>query len=66
VDINVNLYQYALEGAHDQTKLQDLLNGFIEKLLLRPECRLTETKLARQTLNDSYDDVLADGLIRGN
>jgi translation initiation factor 5 len=47
VDINANLEQYALEGAHDQTKLQGLLDGFIETFLLCPRCRLPETKLVR-------------------
>ncbi len=27
VNINANLDQYALEGAHDQTKFQELLDG---------------------------------------
>jgi len=52
VDIDKNAEKYALQGAHDQTKLQDLLNGFLEKFVLCRRCQLPETKLVSQNLID--------------
>jgi translation initiation factor 2 beta subunit (eIF-2beta)/eIF-5 len=52
VDIKTNLGQYAIKGAHNQAKLQDLLDGFIEKFVLCPRCILPETKLVGQNFNN--------------
>lgn len=37
--------RYIVNGAHDSTKLQDLLDGFIRKFVLCPECENPETNL---------------------
>ncbi|VDL94535.1 unnamed protein product [Schistocephalus solidus] len=38
--------RYIVNGAHDASKLQDLLNGFIKKFVLCPSCGNPETTLA--------------------
>ena len=37
--------RYIVNGAHDSSKLQDLLDGFIRKFVLCPECENPETNL---------------------
>lgn len=37
--------RYIVNGSHDTTKLQDLLDGFIKKYVLCPECENPETDL---------------------
>jgi Domain found in IF2B/IF5 len=37
--------RYIVNGAHDASKLQDLLDGFIRKFVLCPECENPETNL---------------------
>lgn len=37
--------RYIVNGSHDATKLQDLLDGFIKKFVLCPECENPETVL---------------------
>jgi translation initiation factor 5 len=37
--------RYIVNGAHDSTRLQDLLDGFIRKFVLCPECENPETNL---------------------
>lgn len=38
--------RYIVNGSHDSSKLQDLLDGFIKKFVLCPECDNPETNLA--------------------
>eukprot|EP00918_Siedleckia_nematoides_P099621 GHVU01217839.1.p1 GENE.GHVU01217839.1~~GHVU01217839.1.p1 ORF type:complete len:435 (+),score=99.70 GHVU01217839.1:328-1632(+) len=38
--------RYIVNGAHDASKLQDLLDGFIKRFVLCPECDNPETNLA--------------------
>jgi translation initiation factor 5 len=40
--------RYIVNGSHDSSKLQDLLDGFIRKFVLCPECENPETNLAVQ------------------
>jgi translation initiation factor 5 len=42
---NVKDDRYIVNGAHDALKLQDLLDGFIKKFVLCPECDNPETNL---------------------
>jgi translation initiation factor 5 len=37
--------RFIVNGSHDATKLQDLLDGFIKKFVLCPECENPETEL---------------------
>ena len=37
--------RFIVNGAHDSSKLQDLLDGFIRKFVLCPECENPETNL---------------------
>ena len=37
--------RYIVNGAHDATKLQEILDGFIKKFVLCPECDNPETDL---------------------
>lgn len=41
--------RYIVNGSHDATKLQDLLDGFIRKFVLCPECDNPETDLLVST-----------------
>jgi len=41
--------RYIVNGSHDSSKLQDLLDGFIKRFVLCPECENPETKLAVAT-----------------
>ena len=36
---------YIVNGSHEETRLQDLLDGFIKKFVLCPECENPETSL---------------------
>ncbi len=38
--------RYIVNGAHEGTKLQDMLDGFIKKFVMCPECENPETELA--------------------
>lgn len=40
--------RYIVNGSHDAAKLQDLLDGFIKRFVLCPECDNPETKLSVQ------------------
>ena len=42
--------RYIVNGAHTSDKLQDLLDGFIRKFVLCPECDNPETNLVRHVL----------------
>ena len=37
--------RYIVNGSHESTKLQDLLDGFIKRFVLCHECENPETKL---------------------
>ena len=39
--------RYIVNGAHEEARLQDLLDGFIKKFVLCPECENPETHLVR-------------------
>ena len=39
--------RYIVNGAHEGSKLQDMLDGFIRKFVLCPECDNPETELVR-------------------
>jgi translation initiation factor 2 beta subunit (eIF-2beta)/eIF-5 len=39
--------RYIVNGAHDCEKLQNLLDGFIKRFVLCPNCDNPETKLVR-------------------
>lgn len=41
--------RYIVNGSHDAAKLQDLLDGFIKKFVLCPECENPETELLVST-----------------
>ncbi|XP_019869111.1 eukaryotic translation initiation factor 5 [Aethina tumida] len=41
--------RFIVNGSHDATKLQDLLDGFIRKFVLCPECENPETELLVST-----------------
>ena len=37
--------RYVVNGAHEGVRLQELLDGFIKKFVLCPECENPETEL---------------------
>lgn len=39
--------RYIVNGAHEGPRLQDMLDGFIKKFVLCPECDNPETELVR-------------------
>ena len=39
--------RYIVNGAHESGKLQDMLDGFIRRFVLCPECENPETELVR-------------------
>lgn len=41
------LGRYIVNGSHESSKLQDMLDGFIKKFVLCPECDNPETELVR-------------------
>lgn len=43
--IDLKNERYIVNGSHDAEKLQDILDGFIEKFVLCPECDNPETVL---------------------
>jgi translation initiation factor 5 len=61
--------RYIVNGSHDATKLQDLLDGFIKKFVLCPECDNPETTLTVQTkkevLNQTCKACGYSGVIKG-
>lgn len=58
-----------MNGSHDASKLQDLLDGFIRKFVLCPECDNPETVLGVQTkkgvLGQSCKACGYSGIIKG-
>lgn len=42
--------RYIVNGSHEANKLQDMLDGFIRKFVLCPECDNPETDLVSITL----------------
>jgi len=61
--------RFIVNGSHDASKLQDLLDGFIRKFVLCPECDNPETVLSVQAkkglLNQSCKACGYSGLIKG-
>jgi translation initiation factor 5 len=58
-----------VNGSHDASKLQDLLDGFIKKFVLCPECDNPETVLSvqskKEVLNQSCKACGYSGVIKG-
>ena len=46
--------RYIVNGAHEEARLQDLLDGFIKKFVLCPECENPETHLVRMCIVHNY------------
>lgn len=46
-----------MNGSHDAVKLQDLLDGFIRKFVLCPECENPETELLVSTKKNTVSQV---------
>lgn len=42
--------RYIVNGSHEANKLQDMLDGFIKKFVLCPECENPETDLVSECL----------------
>jgi len=61
--------RFIVNGSHEATKLQDLLDGFIRKFVLCPECENPETTLTIQakksTLSQTCKACGYSGLIKG-
>jgi len=61
--------RFIVNGSHEANKLQDLLDGFIKKFVLCPECDNPETVLAVQTkksiLSQSCKACGYSGVIKG-
>ena len=45
--IDLKNERYIVNGSHDAEKLQEILDGFIEKFVLCPDCENPETVLVR-------------------
>ena len=45
--IDLKNERYIVNGSHDADKLQEILDGFIEKFVLCPDCENPETVLVR-------------------
>lgn len=45
--IDLKNERYIVNGSHDADKLQEILDGFIEKFVLCPDCDNPETVLVR-------------------
>ena len=43
--MDVKNSRYIVNGSHEEPRLQDLLDGFIKKFVLCPECENPETTL---------------------
>jgi translation initiation factor 5 len=60
--------RFIVNGSHDATKLQDLLDGFIRKYVLCPECDNPETDLTviakKETISQSCKACGYHGLIK--
>ena len=54
-NIDVKNDRYIVNGSHEANKLQDMLDGFIKKFVLCPECENPETDLV------SAFEVLVNG-----
>ena len=50
VQMNAKEDRYIVNGSHDCEKLQNLLDGFIKRFVLCPNCDNPETKLVCLTL----------------
>ena len=50
--MDTKLGRYIVNGAHESEKLQDLLDGFIIKFVLCPECDNPETVLVGDLLQE--------------
>jgi translation initiation factor 5 len=46
--------RYIVNGEHDSSKLQDILDGFIKKFVLCPECDNPETTLVKVKYTIQY------------
>lgn len=61
--------RYIVNGSHEAAKLQDLLDGFIKKFVLCPECDNPETVLTvqakKEVLNQSCKACGYNGVIKG-
>jgi len=61
--------RFIVNGSHDASKLQDLLDGFIQKFVLCPECQNPETVLSVQAkkgiLSQSCKACGYNGIIKG-
>ena len=51
--IDLKNERYIVNGSHDAEKLQDILDGFIEKFVLCPDCDNPETDLVSWLLTCS-------------
>ncbi|CAH2006351.1 unnamed protein product [Acanthoscelides obtectus] len=62
--------RFIVNGSHDAAKLQDLLDGFIRKFVLCPECENPETdlnvSLKRNTISQSCKACGYHGLLESN
>lgn len=62
--------RFIVNGSHDAAKLQDLLDGFIRKFVLCPECDNPETDLTvsakNQTISQSCKACGFHGLLKVN
>ena len=50
VQMNAKEDRYIVNGAHEGEKLQNLIDGFIKRFVLCPNCDNPETKLVRRFL----------------
>lgn len=61
--------RFIVNGSHDASKLQDLLDGFIKKFVLCPECDNPETTLTvqakKEILNQACKACGYFGVIKG-
>lgn len=48
VQMNAKEDRYIVNGAHEGEKLQNLIDGFIKRFVLCPNCDNPETKLVRR------------------
>ncbi|XP_077907095.1 eukaryotic translation initiation factor 5 isoform X2 [Ictidomys tridecemlineatus] len=49
--------RYIVNGSHEANKLQDMLDGFIKKFVLCPECENPETELEEEEDDDWGEDT---------
>lgn len=60
--------RFIVNGSHDAEKLQDLLDGFIRKFVLCPECDNPETdlKVKKETISQTCKACGFHGLLKVN